>query len=169
MVNSVQSGVTQTSYTLVNAGTVGVRLVAVLRLATGAVFTNAVYRFSAVQLDRGPSRLTYRYLPAAPAQARSAMGILPTIPAWASVTSAGAIEQGSGIVSVAVSGGTFTVTLATAMPNTTYGVLVTPLLAATAARFATISARTTTQFTISFWSASNVAASCGFSVAVLGA
>jgi hypothetical protein len=70
---------------------------------------------------------------------------------------------------VAVSGGTFTVTLTTAMPNTTYGVLVTPLLAATAARFATISARTNTQFTISFWNASNVATSSGFSVAVLGA
>ena len=169
LINSTQSSVAQASYTVVNAGTLGVRLVALLRLVTGAAFTNAVYRFSAVQLDRGPSRLSYRYLPAAPAQARNAMGILPTIPAWASVTSAGAIEQGSGIVSVAVSGGTFTVTLATAMPNTTYGVLVTPLLAATAARFATISARTTTQFTISFWNASNVATSSGFSVAVLGA
>ena len=169
LVNSVQTTVTQTRYTLVNAGTVGVRVTAVLRLAVGAVFTNAVYRFSGIQLDRGTSRLTYRYLPAAPAQVRSALGIVPTIPAWASVTSAGAIEQGSGIVSVGVSGGTFTVTLATAMPNTTYGVLVVPILTTTAARFVTLSARTTTQFTISFWNASNVAASSGFSVVVFGA
>jgi hypothetical protein len=169
LVNSVQSGLTQASYTLLNAGTVSVQLSVVLRASTGAVFTNAVYRFSAVQLDRGTSRLTYRYLPAAPAQARSALGVMPAIPAWAAVTNTGIIEQGTGIVSVAVSGGNFTVTMATAMPNSTYGVIVTPWLTSAAARFATVSARTPTQFTVSFWNASNVAASSGFSVAVLGA
>ncbi len=74
LVNSGQSGVTQASYTLVNAGTVGVRLLALLRLAIGAVFTNAVYRFSAIQLDRGTSRLAYRYLPATSTQVRAALG-----------------------------------------------------------------------------------------------
>ncbi len=169
LVNSVQSGVTQATYTLMNAGTAGVRVAGVLRLATGAVFTNAVYRFSAIQLDRGTSRLSYRYLPAAPAQARGALGILPAIPAWAVVTNTGIVDQGTGIVSVAVSGGNFTVTMSTAMSNTTYGVIVTPWLTSAAARFAAVSARTPTQFTISFWNASNVAANSGFSVAVLGA
>ena len=169
LVNTSQSTVTQASYTLVNAGTVAVRVVAMLRVVTGAVFTNAVYRFSALQLDRGASRLAYRYLPSTPAQVRSAMGLVPTIPAWASVTNTGVIEQGSGILSVAVSGGTFTVTMSSAMPTTTYGVLVTPLLTTTAARFATVSGRTATQFTVSFWNASNVAASSGFVVVVLGA
>ncbi len=169
LVNTIQSSVTQASYTLANAGTLGVRVVAVLRAVVGAVFTNAVYRFSAVQLDRGASRLAYRYLPATPAQARSAMGVTATLPAWASVTNTGVIEQGFGIASIAVSGGNYTVTLAAAMPNATYAVQVTPVLAATASRFTTVSARTTTQFTVSFWNASNVAASSGFSVAVLGA
>ena len=97
------------------------------------------------------------------------MGVTATLPAWASVANTGVIEQGFGIASIAVSGGNYTVTLATAMPNATYAVQVTPVLAATASRFTTVSARTPTQFTVSFWNASNVAASSGFSVAVLGA
>lgn len=69
------TAITQVVYTAANAATVNVQAAAEIRMPLGAVFTNAVFRFSALQLDRGPSRLNYAFRALSAAEARTALGL----------------------------------------------------------------------------------------------